>query len=396
MSRSCHAAAVTVLVTAWVTVSNPARTEAQETMTDVLSFLLTNRAVATDDFSRDAQAAEQTRGNMSRLLLVELATLPIASASPGFTYQFDRALGTVHRATESFGTFFVERSLTGGKGQASVGFNMRLSRFSTLDGFDLRNERFVTTANRFRGEAIAFDEETLRLDVQSTTFTTFGSYGLTDRLDVGVAVPFVILQLDGERVNRYYDDAVVQARATALARGFADTAVRAKFRVAGGATGFALVGELLLPTGREEDLLGSGTTSVGALAVASAERGVVSAHFNGGFTSSSLADQLHWRAALAVSVSPRFTTIGEFVGRRLSGVGGLDYISSPHPSLANVETLRLASVGSSLNSATVVGGFKWNVHSTWLVTGQLAVAATHSGLRSPVTAVFGLDYTFQP
>jgi hypothetical protein len=395
MSRSCHAAAATVLVTAWVTFSNPARGEAQETVTDVLSFLLTNRAVATDDFDRDAQAAEQTRANMSRLLLVELATLPIGSASPGFTYQFDRALGTVHRATESFGTFFVERSLTGGRGQASVGFNIRLSHFSTLDGFDLRNERFVTTANRFRGETTPFDEETLQLDVQSTTFTAFGSYGLTDRLDLSVAVPFVILELDGERVNRYYDDQIVQARATALARGFADMAVRTKFRVAGGATGFALVGEVLLPTGREEDLLGSGTTSVGALAVASAERGIVSAHFNGGFTSSSLADQLHWRAALAVSVSPRFTAVGELVGRRLSGVGGLDYVASPHPSLANVETLRLATVGSSLNSATAVGGFKWNVHSTWLVTGQLAFAVTHSGLRSPVTAVFGLDYTFE-
>ncbi len=368
-----------------------ATADAQTTIDDVLRFLLTTRSVSTGDFERDARATEETLANMSRLLLVELATLPIASSSPGFSYRFDRSLGTVDRATHSFGTFFVERSLTGGLDSASVGFNVRLSRFSTLDGFDLRNG-VVTTANRFVGENRPFDEETLVLDLESKTFTVFGTYGVSNRLDLSVAIPFVDLQLDGHRANRYYDATVVQSQATASARGLADTAVRAKLRVAGDASGFAVAGEVLLPTGRREDLLGSGTTSVGALAIGSLERGLVSAHFNGGFTLSSLADQLHWRAALAMSTSPRFTTVGELIGRRVSGVGGLAAVASPHPSITNVETIRLASTGSSLNTATAVGGFKWNVSGTWLLTGQLAFPLTSSGLRSPITAVFGLDY----
>src|SRR5690606_18941557 len=59
---------------------------AQEPLRDVLSFLLTNQAVPTEDFVRDAEAAAVTRDTISRLLLAELATLPIGSTSAGFTY----------------------------------------------------------------------------------------------------------------------------------------------------------------------------------------------------------------------------------------------------------------------------------------------------------------------
>ena len=55
---------------------------AQQTMTDVLGFLLTNRSIPTGDFVRDEQAAAQTRDVFARLLTLQLATLPVAS-----TYQ---------------------------------------------------------------------------------------------------------------------------------------------------------------------------------------------------------------------------------------------------------------------------------------------------------------------
>src|SRR5205085_3033534 len=50
----------------------PARVSAQS-VSDVLSFLLTNRAVQTDDFQRDAAAAAATRDTVTTLLGAELA-----------------------------------------------------------------------------------------------------------------------------------------------------------------------------------------------------------------------------------------------------------------------------------------------------------------------------------
>jgi hypothetical protein len=363
-----------------------------ETLDGALRFLLTNRAVATADFQRDARAAEDAHTAISRLLLIELVTLPLVSSSPAFTYRFDPAIGAPGRLTQSFGPFFVERTATAGRGRASVGFNIRVSGFSTLGGFDLDDGQLITTANRFVGDSQAFDEEALVLHIDSRTLTGMASYGITDRMDLSVAVPFVWLHLDGERLNRYYTDRLVQASATAVASGFGDTAVRTKVRLAGRETGVAVVGELLLPTGREEDLLGSGGVSAGAMAVVSFEHGLLSAHTNGGFTIGTLADQLDWRSALAVSASPKVTLIGELVVRRLSGVGGLAPVRTPHPVLPNVETMRLAGLGESLVTTTAVGGFKWNVAGTWLVNGQLAFGLTRGGLRAPVTAVFGLEY----
>ena len=60
----------------------PAAAAAQQTVGDVLSFLLTNRSIPTDDFVRDEEAAASTRDSLSDLLLLELATLPVSGRPP--------------------------------------------------------------------------------------------------------------------------------------------------------------------------------------------------------------------------------------------------------------------------------------------------------------------------
>src|SRR5215208_6038167 len=258
----------------------PASSAAQS-VSDILSFLLTNRAVQTDDFARDAAAAAATRDTVTTLLGAELATLPPSLSSAGFTYRFDSMLGTAGRASSSFGSFFAERSLTAGKGQSALGVNLRSASYTRLDGQDLRDGRFLTTGNQFRDEAEPFDVETLTLDVDSRVLTFTGSYGITDRLDVSAAIPLVQLSLNGTRVNTYRGREVVQAVAEATSRGFGDVAVRAKYGlVAGTSSGLAVAGEVRLPTGREQDLLGTGKTAFSAILVASSEQGPVGYHGN--------------------------------------------------------------------------------------------------------------------
>ena len=41
------------------------------------------------------------------------------------------------------------------------------------------------------------------MEIQSRTLTVLGNVGVTNRLDVGVAVPVVWLSLEGSRVNTY-------------------------------------------------------------------------------------------------------------------------------------------------------------------------------------------------
>jgi hypothetical protein len=368
---------------------------AAQSVSDVLSFLLTNRAVQTDDFERDAAAAAATRDTVTTLLGAELATLPPSLSSAGFTYRFNPMLGTAERASTSFGSFFTERSLTSGRGQAALGVNVRIASYNRLDGRDLRDGAFMTTANQFRDEAAPFDVETLTLDIDSKVVTFTGSYGVTDRFDLSAAVPLVQLSLNGTRVNTYRGTQVVQAVAQATARGLGDVVVRGKYGLVNGpSSGLALAGEVRLPTGREDDLLGAGTTAYSALVIASSEHGAVGYHGNVSLSGGGLSNELAYRGAVTFSASERVTLVGELLGRRYGDVGRITDVRVPHPTIANVDTIRLISEDSSVSSAAVVVGAKWNLTSTWILSGHTQLPVTDRGLRSGVVTLIGLDYAF--
>src|SRR5439155_11715308 len=117
---------------------------AQQTVGDVLTFLVTNQSVATGNPQFDLTAAQATSDTISRALLASVATLPVTSSSAAFVYRLNPELGTVERATESFGPFFVERASTARPGGASFALTFQHVHFATLDGHDLRDGSFVT------------------------------------------------------------------------------------------------------------------------------------------------------------------------------------------------------------------------------------------------------------
>jgi hypothetical protein len=370
--------------------SAPERTPVAE----VLSFLLTNQAVATGDFVKDTAATAIAADAVARLLQAELTTLPLGSSSAGFTYRFNPELGTVERASQSFGPLFAERSATAGRGRWSVGMTLQLATYSELNDIDL-DSGFVTIANQFRDEPQPFDVETLSLEVRSRTVTFLGTAGLTDWLDVSAAVPVVSLSLEGHRTNNYRGQELLQASGDAEATGLGDMAIRAKVRLYGASgTGLALVGETRLPTGREEDLLGSGETSFAAMLVGSYEPGRLALHGNLGLTRGGLLDEVGMRAAASFSPSMRVTLLTEVVGRHLTGIGRLTGQRESHPTVEGVDTFRLITSGSSVSSSVVTGGVRWNVAGPWLLNGSVTFPVVNHGLRPKPTALVGLEYAF--
>jgi hypothetical protein len=381
-----------VVAVAWLCACRPAL--AQDPLADVLAFLLTNQAVPTGDFERDAEAARATSATMSRLLLVELSTLPISSASPGFVYRLNPSLGTPERASESFGPFFTERSLTTGAGRFTVGAAFTVRQFNRLDGQSLEDGTFVTSGNQFRDEAPPFDVETLALSLESRTFTLTGTLGVTDRVDVGVVLPFVSLSLEGQRLNTYRGTSVVQATADATATGVGDMGVRGKVRLLGTrGSGIGALVELRLPTGRREDLLGSGETSVLAALVGSAETGAVTVHATGGLTRGGLSDEWHYRGAFTVNASRYVTLVGELLGRRVDQAGRVMLRRAPHPSIVGVDTLRLLPDGTNTHTAVAVLGAKWNITRTLLLGANVSLPLTDAGLRPSRVLAVGVEYS---
>jgi hypothetical protein len=374
----------------------PVYAHAQESLSEVLSFLLTNQSVPTGDFVKDADAARATRDTLSRSLQLELATLPISSSSPGFVYRLNPDLGTQERATQTFGPFFAERSLTAGRRQLSIGLAIRRATFTHLDDTDLRDGRFVISANRFRDESRPFDVEELTLELSARTMTGLINVGLTDRLDVGAAVPVVSLSLEGSRVNTYRGQVLQQARADARATGLGDIAIRTKYRVLDrpGAGGLAAVGEVRLPTGDPDKLLGTGDASVRAVAVASFERGTLGLDGNFGLVLGGASSELEYRGAASVAVAQTFTAVVELLGRRVDDFGRIVAAEAPHPSFINVNTTRLIAEPGAQHTGAVVTGIKWNPGGSWLMNASVSKRVGTRGLRPGVAVQAGVDYAW--
>lgn len=369
------------------------RPASAQTVSDVLTFLVTNQGVQTGSVERDRDAAQATSATISRALLANLATLPVASSSGGFVYRLNPELGTPERVSQSFGPFFVERALTAGKGQVSLGLTVQPMQFNALDGRNLRDGSLVTTANQFTDESEPFDVDRLTLKIGASVATLYANAGISDHVDIGVAVPMVSLVVDGTRLNTYRGRQFTQATAHARSTGFADAIVRTKFiayRDEGASIGGAI--DVRLPTGQSDNLLGAGTTSMKFAAIGSLEHGRLSSHANVGVTVGGLAREFSYAGAMAVAATSRVTVIGELMGRLIDNAGGLTAVSAPHPTLRGVQTIRLVPAGTMLNSMAVAPGVKWNLTDTWVLAANVTVPLTNDGLTARYVPFVGLDY----
>jgi hypothetical protein len=369
---------------------------AQDTLRDAVRFLMTNQAVQTGDFARDREAAEAAHDTIARALLVNLTTAPIGTSSGGFLYRLNPELGTVERVSENFGTFFVERALMGGEGSASFGMTASTAGYGQLNGYDLRDGSFVTVATHFRGEAQPFNTESLTMRLRTSSMVFFANVGVSDDFELGVVVPVARVTLEGERLNVYRGTPLVQASATGNASGLGDIAVRAKYGLfTSRTTSLAAAGELRLPTGDEENLLGAGSMSWRLMGVASFETGAVGLHGNGGIVRGGLSDETILSGAMTVAVHPRATLVTEVMRRQVSALRGFELASAPHPSVNGVDTLRLV-VGLD-NSAlmTAATGVKWNVSDTIVLSGQILWALNQRGLTAPATPTIALEYALR-
>jgi hypothetical protein len=376
---------------------SPRPASAQQTVTDVLSFLLTNRSIPTGDFVQDAQAAAATRDTISTFLLLELSELPVTSSASAFTYRLDRNLGTVVRSSDSFGPFLVERSLTAGQLRGSLALSYHSASFDTIDGRSLKDGTLVATASRLRGDAQPFDVESLTLNMRTNTMTILGNIGVTDRLDIGAALPFVVLSMDGRRVDTYRGSQLVQAIASVTASGPGDFLIRGKYNVMRSATsGLAIGAEARLPTGNEQNLLGTGEASIKPRIIASLEHDRLAFHGDLGYSIGGLSNELAYGGAMTVQSTSRLTLVGEITGRRLSSAGRLTDTTEPHPGLAGVDTIRLTSVPGAAERLAGVIGFKWNIATTFLLSANVVHPFTSSGLNAGWVSTFGLDYSFEP
>jgi hypothetical protein len=361
-----------------------------------------------------------------------VANIPVSATSGGSTFSFQA--GVPIRTSTSAGPIFGERAQTLGRGRVLLGLSRTGVHFKTLRGVDLDHVRFTFThANSdFPGcDSIAggdcsllgvpaLENETidldLALDVRLTVTGFLLTYGLTNRVDVGVVLPLVSVSLDGASNAQITpfgpppavhffggtpDDPILTAsrsvNGSTTGLGDVDARLKVNLRQAEPLS-VAILGDVRFPTGSESNLLGSGAFAARGLAIFSARFGNFTPHANLGYlyrggefeTDAVLAtvgfDHLMapW-ATLAVDIISQLQ-----VGESPLQVPGPVEIQAPYhrtivPTVIPDERDDIVdgSLGLKLTAArglTVLGNGSWSLN--------------RGGLRADVIWTAGLEYNF--
>ena len=108
-----------------------------------------------------------------------------------FTYQFDPGTGTFVRTTRSFGPILADRGETIGRNKIAFGYTYQFFSFDHLDGLSLSSVPAVFTHDSPDLGGGRADIVATANTVEATVSQLSGAvtYGLTDRVDVSMAVP---------------------------------------------------------------------------------------------------------------------------------------------------------------------------------------------------------------
>ena len=195
---------------------------------------------------------------------LEVATTPFGASSAGFAFKLDPATGLRVRTATTFGPAFAERALTSGEGKVSASVSLISASYQKLGDLSLEQLRLGSVESSVPTVARV---GTMNLTMSSTTLVIGGTVGVTDGLDVGVAIPMVKVELSG--LSTLVNGAGTEVRTAqggGTASGLGDVAAMLKYRlVSFGETqpdpgGLALLGVMKLPTGDKENLRGLGVT----------------------------------------------------------------------------------------------------------------------------------------
>jgi hypothetical protein len=219
---------------------------------------------------------------------------------------------------------------------------------------------------------------------------------VTDRFAVGISVPISTVRFSGRRVRTVNGVSALQSSQSGSATGVGDVSVNGRYMLAGsGLRGVSVGGDIRLPTGDEQDLLGAGDAAGRVIGIGTWEEGHLAVHVNGGLGVGGVSREMFWGAATTLAPSPRVTIVGEMMGRWLAELGHVQDVYEPHPLLTGVETMRWLPTDPGVHSTFIVTGAKWNLARSWLLNTDILIRVTDAGLRARVTPAISLDYAFE-
>jgi hypothetical protein len=382
--------------------------------------LTVNAAVHGDHYIPSVvQGENNLLGFLTGAIGQSIGNLPFTAASSGVAFTFEG--GVPVPVPISPGPIFAERAETLGRGRAFVSATLNGIAFDNVRGVPLSNLNFSFAHQNVGNAAMgdpSFENDVIEVatDLKLSLLVTsiVGTYGLTDRIDIGVALPIVRASLSGTseaEVNQFSDPSphsfgtqgnptpMASASAEGSALGLGDIALRMKVNVfQTPQNSFSIVGDVRLPTGNEDDFLGSGATIVRVFGVASARYGDFTPHVNAAYLHTNAVDQNNrFLGALGFDqlVSPQFTIFGELLA---SVENGESRLRLPEPVVYTApapRTLELTEIPDRKdNFFDASFGAKYSAGNDLRILANVLFPLAKAGVRPTMLWTLGLERTF--
>lgn len=364
-------------------------------------------------------------------IATNVASFPLSSTVASQTFAFVGGVPTA--SSTSFGPIFAERAQTIGRGRLNAGVNYSRLRFAKIRGVDLSDLEltFVHQNVDFPGcdEAVGDDcslfgvpqvendvvDLRLDVDIEAEVLAFYTTFGVTDWLDLSLAIPVIDFEMDGRSVARITpttgdealhffggDQANPVLEATSFSNGqttgIGDVAVRLKARLFRGQNWqMGALGEARAPTGREEDFLGTGEWNAKGLLILSGTFSDFSPHLNTGFEYRG-SDLDPNEAEVIVGFDHRLSDWATLAVDLLSAfkVGDRELVL-PEPVVVEApfrRTIRRTNIPNRRDDILDGSlGFKFRTTGGLVVVTNVLVPLNDGGLRSSPIPTLGVEYS---
>jgi outer membrane putative beta-barrel porin/alpha-amylase len=418
-------------------------------------------------------------GPINEAVGVQVSQLPIASPSSGITFRYDPSLKTFAPSKEeSLGPILGERASTIGRNKLYLAFSFQYFNFSSVDGQDTGKLPAV-----FQHQAISqpfppgvvqcgnptgltgtfagqpcfvrdYIQTVNSIDLTVHQYTVYATYGLTRHLDFSIEIPFLDVHLKNTSnativpnsvaptsafptgVFHEFSGATVPGCASTTpclnasfsnsgsAGGIGDVTLRGKYELYQGERfGVAAGLDVRLPTGDEQNFLGSGATGVKPFGVISysarvsphAELGyewngksILAGDFVGPTATNakgSLPNRFVYTVGADVSIVKRLTGAFDLFGQRL--FNSTQLFSNPYTDLGKCSDVNCTSLtagtthpnlgvhlGADYNIVNASVGLKYQAIHKLVLTGNVLFKLNDNGLRATAVPLVGVSYNF--
>ncbi len=358
-------------------------------------------------------------GGLDAAIASQASLFPLASPASGIIYSNDPALRIpIASGTDSFGPIMFERAETLHRGKFFVALTYQNFQFSNLDGINLKSTpAYFLISNT----GPTYDQTYSRIDLKINQFAIYATYGLTNRIDISVAIPVRDVKLSSvsncttqfevgvgsvspcefRLANGHSQSEVMKSEE---ASGIGDLVLRGKTRLwQGERLRFAAAVDVRVKTGDELNFLGTGAVGVRPF-VAASLRGRIAPHADLGYQwnghsdiasiqgpgiTGKLPNNLFYVGGADARVIKRLTLSADYMGQRVDNALREGIHTESQSGFTGIYT----GTGSYNTNYVTVGG-KFNPTRSLLVTANVFFKMDDNGLHNRAAPLVGLSYTF--